>query len=293
MRVFWVAILCGSVLASLPAHASPGPAGFSITVAAEYRSGMFSREWSGFLALNIPLERFAAPRAMRVAPRVAEGPPKKESDGAASAPAALPPAVSPAVAAPAPALSSRLARGSVRHALESAGYLNARSRLAGLATRARSSAVLPEVGLRTLRSSGQMLRQTPTIDDPYRYTQAGTSELALEARLTWHLDRLVFADEEVALERLQIERDAAERRLIDYVLERLELWQRGRARAADPNTEPEQRETAELSAIAAAVELDVLTDGWFSQAIGESEGQRAAPSGEPARVEVNTPRHAR
>jgi hypothetical protein len=77
------------------------------------------------------------------------------------------------------------------------------------------------------------------------------------------------------------------------VLEQLSLWQRGRARAADPNAEPEQRESAELDAIGAAVELDVLTDGWFSQAIGESGGQGAAQSGEPARVEVNTPRHAR
>jgi hypothetical protein len=153
--------------------------------------------------------------------------------------------------------------------------------------------LLPELGLRTLRSSGQLLRLTPTSDDPYRYTQAGTSELSIEARLTWHLDRLVFADEEVALERLQIERDAAERRLIDYVLERLSLWQRGRVRAADPNSDPEQRETANLTAMAAAVELDVLTDGWFSQAIGESEGPPAGQSGEAAKVEVNTPRHAR
>jgi hypothetical protein len=181
----------------------------------------------------------------------------------------------------------------VRHALESAGFLNARSRLASLAARSRSSAVLPELGVRTLRSSGQLLRLTPTSDDPYRYTQAGTSELSIEARLTWHLDRLLFADEEVSLERLQIERDAAEHRLIDYVLERLSLWQRGRARAADPNTDPEQRDTAELSAMAAAVELDVLTDGWFSQAIGESDGPRASPSGEPAKVEVHPPRHAR
>ena len=190
-------------------------------------------------------------------------------------------------------LSSKLARGTVRHALVSAGYLNARSRLFGLASRARSSAVLPELGVRTLRSSGQLLRLTPTVDDPNRYTQAGTSELTIEARLTWHLDRLVFADEEVTLERLQIERDAAERRLIDYVLERLELWQRARVRAADPDTEPEQREVAEINAVTAAVELDVLTDGWFCQAIGESEGPRAAASGEPARVEVNTPGYAR
>ena len=172
----------------------------------------------------------------------------------------------------APVLSKRLARGTVRHALASAGYLDARSRLFGLASRARSSAVLPELGVRTLRSSGQLLRLAPTVDDPNRYTQAGTSELTIEARLTWHFDRLVFADEEVSLERLQIERDAAERRLIDYVLERLELWQRGKVRSADPNAEPEQREAAELSAISAAVELDVLTDGWFSQAIGESDG---------------------
>ena len=292
MRVFWVAtIMCGSVLATVPAYASPGP-GFSISIGGEFRSGSLGREWSGFLALSIALERLASPRAMRVAPRLAEGPPKKESDSAALAPA--PPASAPAIPPSAvPVLTPRLARGSVRHALESAGYLSARSRLAGLSTRSRSSALLPELGLRTLRSSGQLLRLTPTSDDPYRYTQAGTSELSIEARLTWHLDRLVFADEEVALERLQIERDAAERRLIDYVLERLSLWQRGRVRAADPNSDPEQRETANLTAMAAAVELDVLTDGWFSQAIGESEGPPAGQSGEAAKVEVNTPRHAR
>ena len=110
-----------------------------------------SQQWAGFLALNIALDRFAVPRAMRAAPRLAEGPPKKESD-AASSPPAHTPVSNPA---PVPVLSSRLARGSVRHALASAGYLKARSRLASLAARARSSAVLPELGLRTLRSSGQ------------------------------------------------------------------------------------------------------------------------------------------
>ena len=190
-------------------------------------------------------------------------------------------------------LTPRLARGAIRHALREAGYLDTRSRLASLTARARSSAALPEVGLRTLHSSGQTLRLTPTSDDPYRYTQAGTSELALEARLTWHLDRLVFADEEVPVERLQHERDAAERRLIDYVLQRLLTWNRGRVRAADPNLDPDQRQTAALEALGAAVELDVLTGGWFSWAIGESVGQGAGAAGESAKVEVNTPRHAR
>jgi len=281
MRVFFVAGLCAVVLAAPAAYASPSPAGFSISLVGEYRDGWLAREWSGFLLLNLPFERFArdGQRAMHVEPRLAEGPPKKESETAP-----LPPdQPSPVPAAEsAQVLSSKLARGTVRRALASAGYLSARTRLFSLAARARSSALLPELGVRTLRSSGQLLRLAPTVDDPNRYTQAGTSELTIEGRLTWHLDRLVFADEEVPLERLQIERDAAERRLIDYVLERLELWQRGRVRAADPNGEPEQREVARLNAIAAAVELDVLTDGWFSQAIGESEGGTQPKVARPA-----------
>lgn len=269
------------VLAASPARASPSPAGFSVALSAEYRTGYIAREWSAFLTVEVPFERFAAARAMRAAPHWAEGPPKKESQPAPAPPSPAPPPAQASAranspAAPAPVLSNRLARGTVRHALASAGYLEGRTRLFGLAARARSSAVLPELGVRTLRSSGQLLRLAPTVDDPNRYTQAGTSELTFEARLTWHLDRLVFADEEVSLERLQIERDAAERRLIDYVLERLELWQRGRVRAADPDTEPEQRELAELNALAAAVELDVLTDGWFSQALSESDSSPQA-----------------
>ena len=258
--------------------------------------GTWQRQWSAFVAVNIPLERVATPRVMHDAASLTEEPPKKQT-----APVSPPAPVPVPVPVPVPALASppevrltpRLARGAIRHALREAGYLSTRSRLSGLAARARSSAALPEVGLRTLHSSGQTLRLTPTTDDPYRYTQAGTSELALEARLTWHLDRLVFADEEVPVERLQHERDAAERHLIDAVLDRLLAWQRGRVRAADLSLDPEQRQTAELEALGAAVELDVLTGGWFSWAIGESEGPGAGDAGESAKVEVNTPRHAR
>jgi hypothetical protein len=254
-----------------------------MSLSGEYRQGYLAEEWSAFITINVPFDRFAGPGAMRADPRWAEGPPKKESEPAPAPPAHSAPAAATAVpSAAANVLSKKLARGTVRRALAVAGYLEARSRLFGLATRARTSAVLPELGVRTLRSSGQLLRLAPTVDDPNRYTQAGTSELTIEARLTWHFDRLVFADEEVSLERLQIERDAAERRLVDYVLERLELWQRGRARSADPNTDPEQREAAELSAISAAVELDVLTDGWFSQAIGESDPGPQAKVANPA-----------
>jgi hypothetical protein len=287
VRGFLGAAIASAVLAAAPAHASPNPNGFWVSLSAEYRTGTWLNVWSGFIALNIPFDRMAAPRAISAEPRLAEEPPKKES--------IAPPAAAPAKKKDPLALllTPRLARGAVHHALAVAGYYSARTRLGSLSARARSSAVLPELRLRTLRSTGENLRLTPTADNPYGYTQGGTSELLFEARLTWHLDRLLFSDQEVSLERLQNERDAAERKLVEHVLERLALWQRSRVRAADEDSEPEVRQTAELEALGAAVELDVLTDGWFSEAIGESDEAPARGTGEPAKPEVDTAGHAR
>jgi hypothetical protein len=289
LRGFLVAAIASAVLATAPAHASPNPNGFWVSVSAEYRSGTWLNQWAGFIVLNVPFDRIAAPGRISAEPRLAEEPPKKQGD---AAPSALP-AVTKKKEPLELRLTPRLARGAVHHALAVAGYYSARTRLSSLSGRARSSAVLPELRLRTLRSTGENLRLTPTTDNPYGYTQAGTSELLFEARLTWHLDRLVFSDQEVSLERLQSERDAAERKLVDHVLERLALWQRSRVRAADEDSEPEVRETAELEALGAAVELDVLTDGWFSQAIGESEDVPPVQTSEQPKPEVDTPRHAR
>ncbi len=275
--------------APAPAHASPGPGSLWVSISAGYRTGSFSNEWTGFLSLGIPLDRFAK-RAVPVASDyLTEGPPKRQVE---PAPAPTPPAPKTRELT-ALLLTPKLARGAVQHALYSAGYYDVRGRLRSLSTRSRSSAALPELRLGAEHSAGQTLRLAPTTEDPYRYTQAGTSELAFEARLTWHLDRLVFANEEVSIERLENERDAAERRLIDRVLQRLVLWQRSRVKAADVYSDPEVRENAELEAVGAAVELDVLTNGWFSQVIGESDELAVSFAGEPTQVEVNTAAHAR
>jgi hypothetical protein len=289
LRAMMGAALASAILAAAPAHASPSPSGLWVSVSAEYRTGTWFNDWAGFLVLNIPLDRLSVPRVPNVGPRLAEEPPKKESDAAPAAPSAAKKKRDPLELL----LTPRLARGAVHHALAVAGYYSARTRLSSLSGRARSSAVLPELRLRTLRSTGQNLRLTPTADNPYGYTQAGTSELLFEARLTWHLDRLVFSDQEVSLERLQNERDAAERKLVDHVLERLASWQRSRVRAADEDSDPEVRQTAELETLGAAVELDVLTDGWFSQAIGESDEPPVPGTSEKPKPEVDTPRHAR
>jgi hypothetical protein len=290
-RFLWVAAISSGVLAAVPAHASPNPNSCFISLSAEYRTSPLLREWSGFLALGIPFDRLAAPHVPVADESLTEGPPKKEAVPTPTPTPTPPPAKKsdPLVLL----LTPKLARDTVRRALANAGYLDARTRLLGLSARARTSAVLPELRLRAVHSTGETLRLTPTADDPYAYTQAGAAQLLFEARLTWHLDRLVFSDQEVGIERLQNERNAGEQRLIDHVLQRLALWQRSRVRAADLDSEPEVRETAELEAIGAAVELDVLTAGWFSQAIGESDGNDASAAGEPAKVEVNPAGHAR
>ncbi|HEX3854782.1 MAG TPA: hypothetical protein VHW01_27665, partial [Polyangiaceae bacterium] len=206
-RGIWGAAISSLVLAAAPAQASPKPGSFWVSLSAEYRTGSLLREWGGFLAVGIPLDRFAEPRASGVSvvpvagAGLTENPPKKE---AAPSPATESPATNKASNAPGELalaksesglllLTPQLARGTVRRALVSAGYIDARTRLTSLSGRSRSSAALPELRLRATRTTGQTLRLTPTTDDPYRYSTAGASELAFEARLTWHLDRLVFS----------------------------------------------------------------------------------------------------
>ncbi|HSN98705.1 MAG TPA: hypothetical protein VLS89_10490, partial [Candidatus Nanopelagicales bacterium] len=133
------------------------------------------------------------------------------------------------------------------------------------ASRARASALLPELRLRVARELQQEQRVAPTDDDPLRTTASGGASFWLEARATWRLDRVVFSDDEVALERLRRERAEAQRRLMDRVLELLFAWQRAGAREADPGLSPEERVEATLAALEAEATLDVLTGGWFTR----------------------------
>ena len=79
---------------------------------------------------------------------------------------------------------------------------------------------------------------SPTEYDPGRVTASGGASFWLEARATWRLDRLVFADDEVALERVRDERAAARQKLVDRVLDLLFAWQRALAVRDDPAGDP-------------------------------------------------------
>jgi hypothetical protein len=116
-----------------------------------------------------------------------------------------------------------------------------------------------------LRTADDGETLSPTSYDPSRIVAVDTIRFWLEARATWRLDRLLFAEEEVALERMRHERAEAKERLTKEVLRLLFEWQRARAHADNPMLSAEENLTARLRAIETAAELDLLTSGWFSR----------------------------
>jgi hypothetical protein len=173
----------------------------------------------------------------------------------------------PAVAV---AITPAVARAAVRAALRSARLAAPDAAMDALASRARASSLLPELRLRALRRADDGQALAPTEYDPTRTTATTGTSVWLEARATWRLDRLVFADDEVAIERLRSERAAAQARLVERVLDLLFGWQRAVAAEADPKRTPEERIEAALRRIESEAALDVCTDGWFSRWQGAS-----------------------
>jgi hypothetical protein len=152
----------------------------------------------------------------------------------------------------------------VRAALRAAGRASAERWLDGLDSRSRTSSLLPQLRLRGGRTVAESLRLSPTMSDPYRFVQAGGTDVFFDAQLTWDLDRLVFASEELAIERLKQQRDAADAALVRRVLEALFAWQRAVAECASLGLSVDERSDCTLRTLEMTVTLDVLTDGWFT-----------------------------
>ena len=158
--------------------------------------------------------------------------------------------------------------GDVQRVLEAVAAAHAdaplRERLDDLAARARYSSALPEVRLRAARRMDESETLSPTAYDPERVTASGGASLWLEARATFRLDRAVFADEEVRIERLREAQEERADRRRDEVLRLLFAWQRsllGLARGL-PGSEECWSAWVEEQELAAA--LDAATRGWFA-----------------------------
>jgi hypothetical protein len=278
-----------------PASPLRAPLWFSIGATYHQLSSGIPTYGAMFL-LGLPLERLAAGRvhaAMAEEARRSPSSPPTQADATPSGRQKLdltPPPPPPKLTAPLPAepgpplqvpvvVTPAAARAAVEAALRRARLTDPDARLDTLATRARQSAALPELRLRVLRTVDDGQTLSPTSYDPTRIVAVDAVRFWLEARATWRLDRLLFAEEEVTLERMRHERAEAQARLSKDVLKLLFEWQRAVASSENPALSPEENLTARLKAIEAEAELDLLTDGWFSRWRAKQPRPNEGPTG--------------
>jgi len=246
---------------------------FEVALHARSQRASARAEQAAWLSVSLPLDQLALPRVAEapLVPAPAAPPPPPASPPPASK--APPPvaSASPNVApAPEPVVTlqqlralAEFSRRATVVALSVAGAASERRRLDSLSGRARSSALLPELRLRASRNTDRALRFAPTTDDPYRITQADGAGTVLEASATFRLDRLLFAREEMLVERLRLQAAEARTKLEARVQAALLGLFRARelscAREGDDQAAREALRVLELF-----TEVDDLTAGWFS-----------------------------
>lgn len=189
-----------------------------------------------------------------------------------------------------PPLTPHDVRACVAAALRASGLGADERGIDAIVSRARWSATLPEVRLRAVQYDDQRLyTDVTTASDTSRLRDSVGAQVSLEARLTWRLDHLLFADDEPTFERIKNDRREARARVQKRVLDALFRWQRAvvEERLGDRDGDRTTAEAAEslLHRAEAEATLDVLTGGWFS-----AWQSRRRPA--PTREEAETPTSA-
>ncbi|RLB57700.1 MAG: hypothetical protein DRI90_17680, partial [Deltaproteobacteria bacterium] len=187
------------------------------------------RDLAGSLVVSVPTSRLFAPtKAKAAAPddkslAADDGLADPPGDDQASDILARAPREQPVIL---PLIRPRDARAAISAAQRVGGTAPAGERLDDLASRARWSALLPKVRLRATRLIDESNSLSPTSYDANRITSSGGASLWLEARTTWSLDRLLFAQEEVPIERLRQKLRDDRSETASRVLDLLFSWQR-------------------------------------------------------------------
>jgi len=236
------------------------------------RSGEPRERMFGVLELGVALDRLVAGPSALAAPSHDAAPSNP------TAPSAAPPG--PPSSTPQPGqlrvwpsaaprssltLTPALARATLAAAARVADGATPPRQLDSMASRTRSAAVLPELRLAAGSSRDQSQKLSPTLTDPARFTRDGGRDLWFEARLTWRLERGLFSQDEIAIERLKAqaieERQKRSRQVLDALLD----WQRARLALGSELLSEEERAAAVLRELEALLRLDAWTDGWFSR----------------------------
>jgi len=155
-----------------------------------------------------------------------------------------------------------IAQRAARIALKTAGISESDAEIEHLATRARASALLPEVRVMAKGTSAgpkDYISDTGTVATSY----FGPS-YSIEGTLTFHLERLVYSGQEARLERLRLERVEARTRITQKVIDDIARWSKATAEERDSPEGTDQHADATARRVAAQMALDVWTAGWFS-----------------------------
>jgi hypothetical protein len=185
------------------------------------------------------------------------------SPSPSASPSPSPPPPPPPRRAPLP-VTPAVARSCVVAAWRASGLGADDARIDAMIARARQSAVLPEARFRAMRLVDSSAKtDTTTTTDTQRLYDAAGANLWLEARLTWRLDRLIYADDEPTIERVRLERQDARARITARVLDALFAWQRAWVELAASLDGSREQTEAVLRMGEAEAALDVLTGGWF------------------------------
>lgn len=252
------------------------PGGHAWLSLAGYRRASLTgqSELGAFLVVGLPLDRFARVAARASAGVAGAGSPVNAGVAAVAGAGPSANVVPGPFDEPAIGVTPRLARATVEAAWRIAGLSRDDARLDAIVARARWSAVLPETRLRAIRYDDERLYTESSVETSRLRDSAGAN-VGLEARLTWRLDRLLYADDEPSFERMRLERHDARSRIAARVLEALFHWHRAwlelrwaqaasrEAREA-PNRPSREEVESTLRVLEAEATLDVLTSGWFT-----------------------------
>ena len=248
-----------------PLAVEPNNGHFAIAVHARSTKASARAEQAAWLTVTLPLDQLALPKVAQQAAVATPAVSPAAAPAAVTTPEAAEPPATPLLGLEQLRALAEFSRRASSVALAVAGAAADRSRLDSLSSRARSSALLPEVRLRAVRNTDQALRWVPTADDPTRVTQADGAGLILEASATFRLDRLVFAHEELMVERLRIRAGAERLKLEARVRESVLGLFRARELACSLPAEDPARAPQIIKLLELFQELDALTAGWFSE----------------------------
>jgi len=174
-----------------------------------------------------------------------------------------------------------LLQAALDQADKTAGFGGSLRRLSAIGQRARWSGLAPELRLRGATG----IDQTRSTDSaglvPSDQTQRDGSDSLMEVRLTFHLERLLHAGQEVALERARQDVLAERFAVRSQVSKDLVTYVRARRRLQGDLLDEEGREKVAFALEQARLSLYLATGGWFrgEETVRRYEEPVPAPAG--------------